>query len=181
MIPTAPDSNAVFEETVSALYSVDPQTAAWAEQNRVVLLPIIEEAIREVYPPEPTEVRIRARYRDWNAKSNGSEVHRRGRFPTGETGWLKDIGSSPQGQWLPRDFRAAARSASQTVLVPVGTIIVDFEKPFRGGAPSGPAVVTVGVVRAEGGKAKFDWGGLKFKQSGCDVVVTLPSKEKVTI
>lgn len=99
------------------------------------------------------------RKRDLNCKGNGIEVHRRVRLPDGLTGWASDIAEDITGSWSSGTFLAADRHAIQRGVVPVGTVVLAFERSLRGGQKSGAASVAAGRVGLDNdGKTKIEWG-----------------------
>jgi hypothetical protein len=133
-------------------------------------------------PVKPVMVRINARSRDLNGKGNGQEEHRRLRMPhLNATIWAAD-GQDVRGNWVPRGGTfAASRRCSQTVLVPVGTIVVAFDRSFRAYERTGSAEVKAGVVSdrpIEAGKSVIDWT-LSTRRTSGKVEVQFPSGEWV--
>lgn len=144
--------------------------------------------------PEPvpvaapvTAVQILLRDRDLNGKGNGTEEHRRIAIPGGAAGWAADLAGDVTGQWARGGIRAHERRCSQTGVVPVGSVIVAYDKPMRGYTSSGAAEVTAGIVleappvemaeRWSWKAAKAGGGilwGLSWRRVDGDVVVSLP-------
>jgi hypothetical protein len=78
--------------------------------------------------PDGPQVRIRAAYRDLSCSGSGPECYRRVRYPgRSEDEW-------PDCDRLPASgFRASERRASTECLVPVGTLVISFERSvYRG-------------------------------------------------
>lgn len=104
-------------------------------------------------------VKLKLRFKELNARGNGSQTTRRLRLPDGTTGWASDIAENVTGHWSQGTYLAADRNACQRGYVPVGSIVLDFETPFRGGSKAGKATLRAGVVQAdENGNAKIKWG-----------------------
>lgn len=103
--------------------------------------------------------RIKLRYKDLNARGNGSQTTRRLRLPDGTHGWASDVAENIEGHWSSGTYLAADRSACQRGMVPVGTIVLDFETPFRGGSKAGSAKINAGTVGLDTeGKTEITWG-----------------------
>jgi len=95
---------------------------------------------------EEQQRKIVLRRKDLNAKGNGTQETRRVRLPDGRHDWATAIAENVEGSWSSGTFLAVDRSASQVGLVPVGTLVLHYESPFRGGRKSGTATVEGGVV-----------------------------------
>jgi len=131
---------------------------------------------------EPARVRILARKRDWNARCNGTEENRRILEPGDSMFRWAAEGQDVRGSWEGRGGLASARLCKQTVSVIVGTVVVAFDRDFRGGVARGGATVTAGVVvMGEDDKAKIEWGGLSTRGSGKTLEIKLPNGEWIYV
>jgi hypothetical protein len=136
------------------------------------LSPQIAEALAAYHggnPDTPPSVRIRSAYRNIGCNGSGPEVYRRVRYPgSTEEVW-------PDGDRLPRlDGRAGTRRATVYTEVPLGTLVVDYERERYRGA-GGKCKVTIGLVyRGENGKGEIEWLKHRVLRSHPLYEVTLP-------
>ena len=126
--------------------------------------------------------KIRLRKRDFSTSGNGTEEHRRVRLPDGTTGWASDLATNVEGDWPRRSDRKEWRQAKQVGEVPAGTVIVDFERRFRGGGGQGRAEITAGLVlEAPDVDGNLVAWGLEARRVGEKVQVVLPDGSTVEI
>jgi hypothetical protein len=122
-------------------------------------------------------VRIRAAYRDLSCSGSGPECYRRVRYPHAASGteW-------PDSERLPAcDGRAGTRRASVRCEVPIGTIVVDFERQVYKGK-RGRCSVTIGIAYADAdGDGKVHWIQHRTLRSKPVYEVTLPYGLKIEI
>jgi hypothetical protein len=137
------------ETTTEAAEAATPTTEVTLDDR------IQAEVLRVLDNPDPdgTTVSIRAAYRNLGCSGSGPECYRRVRYP-GKTSedW-------PDSDRLPaRGIRAAERRCSVYCDVPVGTIVVDFERQVYKGS-RGKCKVSIGVAIAhpDTGKGHIVW------------------------
>lgn len=156
------------------------ETTDSTTKNRFALLEI--DGVEPICALLEGETQCLARRRDWNAKGNGEEEHRRVCLP-GETRgqWAADAGTT-DGGWAARGMLASNRHCVQRVTLPLGTLIVAFDRSFRQGQSRGPAEVTAGILARveEEPNGKIEWG-LKHRKSGESVEVWTPARGWVAI
>jgi hypothetical protein len=134
-------------------------------------------ACEQTDPDAPT-VKLRAAYRDLNCKGNGDETYRRLRYPGASTEVWPDAERLPRRGMLAGDRRCCVYCD-----VPVGTIVVDFERyvsRFQGGK----CKVTIGIVIANidnPSKADIVWCEHRTLRSRPVYQVTLPNGSKIEI
>lgn len=95
--------------------------------------------------------RVALRRRRVNAKGNGEEEFRRYVFrdAAGDlaSDWLSDL---PKLRDRTGYVRSDDRKGESSAEVPVGTIVVSYDRTYRRGRATGPAEVTVGIVGRDG-------------------------------
>ncbi len=113
--------------------------------------------------------RITLREKDLNARGNGHQITRRVLLPSGESGWATDYAENIEGSWSAGTFRASERHCSQSGQVPVGTLVLEYNSPFRGGAKTGQATMRGGIVvtEAEGRAVRAERLGADDGKSDC--------------
>lgn len=117
--------------------------------------PAVVEALAAYHAGNPdavAQVRIPAAYRNLSCKQSGPECYRRVRYPGAESEvW-------PDAERLPaRGIRASDRRAMVYCDVPIGTIVVDYERQVYRGS-RGKCSVTIGIVcRESDGHGKIEW------------------------
>lgn len=135
--------------------------------------------------------RITLRKKDLNARGNGTQQTRRVRLPGGTTGWASDLAQDVTGSWSSGSYLAADRKCCEEGYVPVGTVVLAFASTMRGGAKSGRADLSAGVVvsvergreiraAADGRSDSIEWG-LSTRRRGEEVEVQLPGGEWVAV
>jgi hypothetical protein len=122
-------------------------------------------------------VRIQAAYRDISCSGSGPECYRRVRYPHQESGteW-------PDSDRLPAcDGLAGTRRASVSCEVPIGTVVVDYERQVYKGK-RGRCSVTIGIAYADAdGDGKVHWIQHRTLRSKPVYEVTLPYGLKIEI
>jgi hypothetical protein len=137
------------------------------------------EACRVLDNPDPDgpNVRIRAAYRDLSCKGSGPECYRRVRYPGKTSEEWPDCDRLPAA-----GIRASERRSSVSCDVPVGTIVVNFERQVYKNQ-RGKCKVTVGIVIAhpDTGKGHIVWCEHRTLRSRPVYEVTLPNGFKIDV
>ena len=127
-------------------------------------------------------IKIKLRFKSLNARGNWAQITRRLRLPDGHHGWASDLAEDVEGSWSSGTYLASERHASQSGRVPIGTIVLEFESPFRNGQKSGSAQVTAGFLLDkpdENGK-HLKWG-LSTRKQGLNYQVKTTEGEWVDV
>jgi hypothetical protein len=142
------------------------------------LAPHVAEALAAWHAGDPDGVpivRIRAAYRNLSASQSGPECYRRVRYPGAETDEWPDAERLP-----PAGFRAAERRAKAWCDVPIGTIVVDFERAVYKGR-RGKCKVTIGLVCKGEDAGVIEWLDHRTLRARPVYEVTLPDGAKLDI
>lgn len=133
------------------------------------------EFFRAGDPDEVPQVRVRSAYRDLSCKGSGPECYRKFIYP-----------GSTEPQWgderlCAAGIRAAERRASVGQEVPVGTLVLDYERQ-RYKFQKGKCAFVCGIVgRNAEGKAKIYWLEHRTLRKRPVYEVTLPDGNTIDI
>jgi hypothetical protein len=118
------------------------------------------------------QVSIRAAYRDLGCSGSGPECYRRVRYPGKTSEEWPDCDRLPA-----RGISAAERRCTVYCDVPVGTIVVDFERQVYKGS-RGKCKVSIGVAIAhpDTGKGHIEWYEHRTLRSRPVYEVKLPGR-----
>ena len=151
---------------------VQEESAAVSEQIRIAC----DIATGSANDPSAVAIRIRAAWRDLNAKGNGSETYRRALSPGGEWRFVSSE-RLPKGAFLAGDRKAAVRGD-----VFVGDLLADYERSLRRGASLGEAKhdEKIGLVIGPSDKgAEIEWMDVVRQKDGTWRVI-LPTGAHLT-
>lgn len=127
-------------------------------------------------PDEEPTVRVRAAYRDLNCKGNGPECFRRVWYPGADSPEWPDCDRLPR-----RGELAGNRRSTVYCSLPIGTLVIDFERRisrYQGGKCD---VKFALVHQAEKGDSALEWLSHRALRARHVWEVTLPDGSKIEV
>jgi hypothetical protein len=125
--------------------------------------------------PDVPVTTIRAAYRDLSCAGSGPECYRRVLYPgSAEPEW-------PDADRLPAPgSSASSRRCTVRCVVPVGTIVVDYERQVHKGH-RGRCTVAIGLATARDGDDRIEWLEYRMLRKRPVYEATLPDGSKADV